>query len=115
MSCPNCGHPPTAAELRDGWCEECGKRLSSAVTEGPLGPVSTPGPIVSPVARPEGKDALAWGTVRAGLGVLFFGLFSFLVGAAAMIAAVLLVRAAGESPQARAWVYCGMIASAVCL
>ena len=89
LRCQQCDQPLSSAEIQDGWCENCGKRvpagLLSAAARGEVEPVasrpvsSQRGP-VSEVAVARSKSLLGWGTVRAGLALVFVGVLLLVLG-----------------------------------
>src|SRR5687767_2203791 len=83
MSSPNYSHAPTADEVRDVWCEQGGERPPGA--EGPLAGPSQGASPEAPASRPGVEDALAWGTVRTGIGLVPIGVWVIFTGMVAML------------------------------
>src|SRR5207245_3144221 len=73
-TCPYCRHPLTAKDLREGWCDACGKRLPAHFLAGAARSAEAAIPVddapgggyAGPTASRE--DLLGWGSVRSGLG-----------------------------------------------
>ncbi len=102
QTCPHCGCALTPPALREGWCENCGKRLPSYVT---TSATSGPGEAKagSPAVRKRAvstADAFAWGTVRAGLGQMLLGFVLLDLGFLSIMALVLAAVATPPQPRA---------------
>ena len=92
LRCQHCDQPLTAAEIQDGWCEGCGKKvppgLVSVAARGnaEVAPhretASVQRAPVSEVAVARSNAVLGWGTVRAGLAQVFVGVFLLALGLA---------------------------------
>src|SRR5438874_580299 len=78
--CPHCGRNLSPAEVQGGRCYDCGKRLEQpplatpiTADPSPVLEVRLPGAIVERPRRMIAEDVQGWGTVRAGLTVMFSG------------------------------------------
>jgi len=79
-TCPNCGVVLPEAEVNDGWCETCGKRLPTSITSHHSGRAAGRQPR-SRFAPPAKTSASGWVLILTGC---------VLVGGAAMVAGALL-------------------------
>ncbi|HKB39952.1 MAG TPA: hypothetical protein VKD72_26185 [Gemmataceae bacterium] len=71
--CPGCGNGVSTEGRKSGFCARCGKPLPVILPKVP------PRPAALVAARPGTPSSvlLAWGTVRAGLGLTFYGMLLF--------------------------------------
>ncbi|MBI1915233.1 MAG: hypothetical protein HYS12_10920 [Planctomycetes bacterium] len=69
--CPECGTDLSPAATASGFCADCGKPLPAIL------PKSPPELPASARHRASRSALMAWGTVRAGLGLTFYGILLF--------------------------------------
>lgn len=99
LHCQHCDHLLTSAEIQDGWCESCGKRVPAGITSAPshrdpeLLPPRREAP--APARAVRGTNGfLGWGTVRAGLAQVFVGVLLLSVGLGLLLLVTLDTKAA---------------------
>ncbi len=71
--CPGCGNGVAPEGRKSGFCAKCGKPLPVIL---PKAPPRTVAPVVAKPGTPS-PVLMAWGTVRAGLGLTFYGMLLF--------------------------------------
>jgi hypothetical protein len=88
----HCGHGLTDGEIRDGWCDSCGKRLpgSGAFTAAPVA-VAAAVDIEQPQRGSRAyvvdrSDVLGWGTVRTALAQVVVGAALLAIGLSGILA-----------------------------
>jgi hypothetical protein len=85
LRCQHCDQPLTTIDIQEGWCENCGKRIASGIMsaaahhEYEVAP-SRQGVSVPEVVVAKSRAFLGWGTVRAGLAQVFFGVLVLAIG-----------------------------------